>query len=338
MNKNLSNIFPVKSAITLWILTSLCFLPLAAGQTLELDSLRVLIRSLQNDMEKKETLLSGLSEEFNSVNERIYKYKTEQNAGVNPFLNLRMQNALKTSHQFADSLDSINQQLRDSKSKLQQAFSEAIKLIEAKIQEHLTIAKQESQNRNLQKKQLNLIKKLENEKTDYTASLQTMEIDEKGWERIAIEAGDNLRRLKLKAALLEDFLNNLNQSIRTLESEREKNRGDRKTYTQLLDFYKELDESLDDDQDIFDRNRLEELRDKISNLDTEYARLKRQMSVLSRDVSVLKAKIELFYSAITEKETLKGRWDKISLPFYFVKLWFLNNEKEKNVQGCYPIS
>jgi len=338
LNKNLSKIFPVKSTIALWILTSLCFLPLTAGQTLELDSLRVLIRSLQQDLLKKETLLSELSEEFNRVNEQIYKYKTEQNASVNPFLSLRMQNALKTSHQFADSLDSINQQLRESKSKLQHAFSVAIQQIEAKIQEHLTIAKQESQNRNLQKKQLNLIKKLETEKTDYTASLQTMEIDEKGWERIAIEAGDNLRRLKLKAALLEDFLNNLNQSIRTLESEREKNRGDRKTYTQLLDFYKELDESLDDDQDIFDRNRLEELRDKISNLDTEYARLKRQMSVLSRDVSILKAKIELFYSAITEKEGLKGRWDKINLPFYFGKMWFLNNEKEKNVQGCYPIS
>jgi DNA repair exonuclease SbcCD ATPase subunit len=290
---------------TIWgILNLSCFFSIAAVQGSELDSLKILIRSLQSEIEQKQAVIARLSEEFTSMNVKIYEYKAEQNNGVNPFSHLRMQNALKTSHQLADSLDSINKQLRESKSKLQQVYSTAIQKIEEKIQHELSLAKDNSQNRSQQKKQLNDIRKLENEKADYAARLQTLKVDEGGWEKIEIEPEDNRRRLKLKAALLEDFLRNLTQSVRSLESELEKNRSDRKTYMELRDFYKELAESLDDDQDIFDRNRVEELRDKLEALDREFGRLKQQMNVLNRDITILKAKIELFNSAITEKESL----------------------------------
>jgi len=182
------------------------------------------------------------------------------------------------------------------------AYSAAIEHIERKIQGELTEVKRESRNRNEQKKRLNLIKHLEQEKAEYAGNLQKMQVDEKGWKKITIEAGDTLRRLKLKAALLEDFETNLKQSIQTLESGSRKNRDDKKTYAELLDFYKELDESLDDDQDIFDKSRIEELRDKIENSDTEFAELKQQMKTLNRDIAILKAKIEHFKSAISEKE------------------------------------
>jgi len=294
-----------KSAIAIFgILNLICFLPIAAVQASELDSLRVFIRSLQSEIEQKQAVITQLSKEFNSINEKIYEYKADQNSGANPFSNLRMQNALKTSHELADSIDSINKQLRESKSKLQNACSAAIQQIELEIQHELEFIKLSPLDKRQRKNRLALVKNLENEKADYAARLQTIKVDEKGWEKIIIQPEDNLRRLQLKAALLEDFLSNLNQSVRFLESEIEKNRGDKKTYTELLDFYKELDESLDDDQDIFDRNRIEELRYKIEGLDGEFGRLKQQMSVLNRDITILKAVSERFKTAITEKEAL----------------------------------
>ena len=290
-----------RSLVVFTTLIIFCLLLSVSVQASDLDSLRVLIRSFQNKIEQKESFITQLSQEFNTINAKIYEYKTVQTSGVASFSG-RLRNALKASHQLADTLDFVTRQIREDKSKLQNAYSAAIEHIERKIQGELTEVKRESRNRNEQKKRLNLIKHLEQEKAEYAGNLQKMQVDEKGWKKITIEAGDTLRRLKLKAALLEDFEKNLKQSIQTLESGSRKNRDDKKTYAELLDFYKELDESLDDDQDIFDKSRIEELRDKIENSDTEFAELKQQMKTLNRDIAILKAKIEHFKSAISEKE------------------------------------
>ena len=301
--KNCYDICLIKSFLVIFIITNLvCLFPSVSVQASHLDSLRVLIRSLQSEIEQKQAVITQLSKEFNTINVRIYKYKAEQNIGVNPFSRLRMQNALKTSHQLADSLESTGRKLRVSTSRLQDAYSAAIQQIEIEIQQELSLMKSNLQDKHQRKNRLTLIRNLENEKVDYAARLQTMKVDEKGWEKILIQSEDTLRRLKLKAALLEDFLTNLRQSYNSLERDINKNLNDQSTYGELLDFYKELDESFDDDQDIFDRNRIEELQDKIENLDGEYGRLKNRMSILGRDILVLRAKIERFRTAINAKE------------------------------------
>lgn len=213
-----------------------------------------------------------------------------------------MQNALKTSHQLADSIDSTSRALREKKSRLQQAYAAAIQEIELEIQRQLRLVKLAPLDKRQRKIRLTLVKNLENEKAGYAARLQTMKIDEKGWEKILIEPGDRLRRLKLKTALLEDFLQNLNRSFNALKKDIQKKLSDRKTYEELLDFYKELDESLDDDQDIFDRNRIDELEDKLEDLDRENARLRHRVTALNQDITILNAKIERFKAAIRQKE------------------------------------
>lgn len=297
------DIYFFKRSPVLFTLILYCVFLSVSAQASDLDSLRVLIRSLQNKIEQKETVITQLSQEFNTINAKIYDYKAVQTSGAASF-SRRLRNALKASHQLADTLDFVNKQIREDKSKLQNVYSTAIEHIEQKIQNELTEAKRAFRKRNEQKKRLSRIKKLEHEKAEYAGSLQKMQIDEKGWEKIIIEAGDTLRRLKLKAALLEDFRTNLKQSIRTLESELKKNRGDKKTYTEILDFYKELDDSLDDDQDIFDRSRIEELHDKIENLDAEFTKLKRQKTILNRDVIILEAQVQSFKTVISNKEAL----------------------------------
>ncbi len=288
--------------VLFWIINLTGLSRTATMRTSELDSLRAVIHSLQSKIQQQQAILTRLSRDFNATNAKVYQYKSEQNGRVNLFARLRMQNALKTSHQLADSIDSISGALRENKSKLQQAYAAAIQKIELEIQRQLRLIKLVHLDKQKRKIYLALVKKLEKEKADYTARLQTMKIDEKGWEKILIEPEDTLRRLKLKTALLEDFLQNLIRSFNALKKDIQKNLNDRKTYEELLDFYKELDESLDDDQDIFDRNRIDELEDKLEDLDRENARLRLRIITLKQDITILNAKIERFKDAIREKK------------------------------------
>ena len=273
-----------------------------AIQSSDLDSLRSLIYSLQDEIEKRQANLENLSERFNEINLQVYEYKADQNKGVSPIARLRGQNALKASHHLADSLDSVNKSLRAKKSALQRACVTAIHEIDLQIQHELIWIKGNPKDKRQRKARLTLIKDMENEKANYAARVQTTQVDEKGWEKITIEPEDTLRRLNLKTTLLEDFLTNLRQSLRALGRELATNAGDMKTYTELRDFYKELDESLDDDQDIFDRDRIEELQDKLDNLDSENRTLGKKQIVLNTDMAILIAKIDRFKVAIAEKE------------------------------------
>lgn len=280
----------------------ICFFPLAGVYGSDLDSLRVVIRSLQTDIELNKAVVASLSTRFNAVNEKIYVYKTEQNAGTNPFSQLRMQDALKVSHLLADSLDSNTVKLRADALRLQHTLLIAQQQIDVEIQRQLDLAKQTPLNRSQQKEHIREIGKLEKEKAEYAAGLQTMNVEEEGWQKIVNQPQDTLRRLRLKLTLLQDFVVSLDQAIASAKEDIEKNRNDRKTYVNLLDFYKELDESLDD-QDIFDRNRIEEVRTKIENLDNEFVRLTQNATALNRDMTVLRAKVERFKLLIVERET-----------------------------------
>ena len=293
--KRCYNIDFFKELKTILVLVNIASLAVCVSvRATELDSLRVLIRSLQNDIEQKQTVMTRLSKEFNKANREIYKYKVDKRQGMNPFSRLQMQNALRISHQLADSVDATSQYLRKKRLRLQQVYKAAIGQIQIAIEQEMSHVKLNGHDKNRSKRQLDYISDLEEEMTVYSNRLQKMQIDEKGWEKIRIEPGESIRRLKLKLALLEDFRKNLEHYSTSLKTDNQKIQSERKTYLELLDFYTELEESLDDDQDIFDHNRLDELQEKIDNLDGESAKLKKQIAVLQQDISHIKVKIGRF--------------------------------------------
>jgi len=277
-----------------------CILPCPQAHATGLDSMRVVIRDLQNEIDAFQTVIDGLSDQFNDINHRIYEYKAGGQAG-NIFSRNRMQNALKTSHLFADSLDALNGRLRDRNQRLQQAYSAAIRQIDLLIQGDLALVKTSPSLLAGSKKKLAEIKDLEREKSEYARRLQTLEVDEQGWKNIGIEEDDTVRRLRRKSALLEDFLRNAQRVLGYLDADILKRESDRKTYSELLDFYREMGESLDDDQDIFDRTRLEEIADKIENLDNETANIRERRRAVVADVVEIEAKLERFRQAIEEQ-------------------------------------
>jgi len=293
--KRCYNIDFFKELKTILVLVNIASLAVCVSvRATELDSLRVLIRSLQNDIEQKQTVMTRLSKEFNKANREIYKYKVDKRQGMNPFSRLQMQNALRISHQLADSVDATSQYLRKQRLRLQQVYKAAIGQIQIAIEQEMSHVKLNGHDKNRSKRQLDYISDLEEEMTVYSNRLEKMQIDEKGWEKIRIEPGESIRRLKLKLALLEDFRKNLEHYSTSLKTDNQKIQSERKTYLELLDFYTELEESLDDDQDIFDHNRLDELQEKIDNLDGESAKLKKQIAVLQQDISHIKVKIGRF--------------------------------------------
>lgn len=265
----------------------------ALGQTPALDSLRATILSLQKGVARQDSTIASLSGGFKEVNDRIFRYKSALNDG-NPLQQIRLQEALKTSHELADRLEAAEKQRRETQRQLHAAYAAMAPLIDTAIRSLIRRS-------GSHKDELALIRKLEKEKAVYAARLRTAPAEEKDWEKIEIEPEDTPQRVKLKTALLEDYWRKLQDTRRAAQNELEKRKNERKTYVEMQDFYRDLEQSIDDDRELIDSNRLDELRDKIESLTNAIKEISNQAENLSLDIDVLKAKIEHFKKAAGER-------------------------------------
>jgi hypothetical protein len=264
----------------------------ALGQTPALDSLRATILSLQTGMAQQDSIIASLSGGFKEVNDRIFSYKSADGDG-NPLQQLRLQDALKTSHELADHLEAAEKQRLEAQRQLRAAYAAMGPLIDTEIRNLIRRS-------GSHKDELALIQKLEQEKAVYAARLRTAPAEEKDWEKIKLAPEDTPQRVKLKTALLEDYRRKLVERRSAAQNELEKRKSERTTYIELQDFYRDLEQSIDDDRELIDSSRPDELRDKIESLADTIKEISNQVENLSLDIDVIKAKIEDFKKAAGE--------------------------------------
>jgi len=145
---------------------------------------------------------------------------------------------------------------------------------------------------------MQFIQKLGKEKLSYLNLLQSIQISKEEWQSLEIEPGDTPQRIEMKIAILNDKLNKLERSISQEEEKLEELKKDRKVHEEMLDFYIELSRSVEDEQDIFDRNRIDEVKDHLENLSIKIREMENRIIEMKVNEVNLKKKIEKFKVAL----------------------------------------
>ncbi len=253
-----------------------------------LDSLREEIQNCQDSLLVLEKNKSQKLQNFKRVNDQIYKLKQEPNQ---PLLQFRLQNALKSSREIADFISELDRHSQKNKTRLQIMYHEIIKQIDDEIQKRMN--EKSSPNRI----EMSGIQKLRKEKLFYMNMLQTLHIDEQEWLEIKIDPDDTPERIRMKTMILKDKLAKLERYIAQENEKLVEFKKEQKVQNEMLNFYQELSRSVEDEQEIFDRNRIEEVKDNLENIATKVREL--EIEILNMKVSSvnLKEKIKQFEAA-----------------------------------------
>ena len=264
--------------------------------TNKLDSLRLTIQAAQDSLTQLQSTQSQMQREFQQINAQIYRYKQDKGSG-NPIKNYRLQNALKTSRSMADQLEKNTSQIKSLENELQHLYRMAIQQIDRKIQNNLA----NSKNAFVQTKRPSLrfetIQKLEKEKADYYNRLKTINVIDEDWKNLRLEPDDTPQRIQMKTAILQDKLANSELIIQQQKVRLQELEKDRKVYQEMLGFYTDLKLAVDDEQEFFDRNRVEELQDQIDGIDKKIKELRQEIYETTANADTLKNKVKIFQNA-----------------------------------------
>jgi len=272
---------------------------LADSSNSSLDSLRVSIQALQDSLQNLQTVKDQHLQEFKRINEQIYQWKKESENRTQPLLQLRLQNALKSSREIADRIAELDRRSQTMKTLLQKFYQEMISAIDLEVQKRM------DQNAPPNRANLEVIQKLGKEKLSYLNLLQSIQISKEEWQSLELEPGETPQRIAMKIAILNDKLNKLERSIKQEEQKLEELKKDRKVHEEMLGFYVELSRSVEDEQEIFDRSRLDEVKDHLENLLIKMKELENHIVEMKVSEVNLKEKIIRF----------KAASEKVSEPF-----------------------
>ncbi len=259
----------------------------------EISELKQQISTLQDSMESVQKQTDSIEVAFNAVNKNIYRYQKDLEANNNPLIRLRLDGALRSARDIGDRLERLNQIRRAFKQRLNVLYAEAISAIDKEI-ELLTAENHDSQSAKFQRKNFERIASLEAEKSAFHQLLSKKPVQVADWRLLKIEENDSPRRIRLKKSILEDQLRKLLQQIDDHDIRQKAIAKDQKLYQEMLEFYTELNQGIDDEQEFFDRNRLDELNDRLDVLGNEMKTLDEKIALLDRDVELLREKLGNF--------------------------------------------
>ncbi len=283
------------------ILVILLFASIANGsdlsrkrEVIDVDSLRTVIRIKQDSLSQLKSMQLHRQDEFQSINAKIYRYK--ENKGSNPLKDYRLQNELKKSRKMADQIEKNKIQINSLENELQHLYQVAIKQIDRKIQNNLANSKN-ALNQTKKPSDFETIQNLEKEKADYYNRLKAINDVDEDWKKLRIEPGDTRQRIQMKTAILQDKLANIELVIQQRKQRLQELDKDRQVYQEMMGFYVDLKLAVDEEQEFFDRNRVDELQDQIDSIDKKRKELRQEIHKMSANADTLKNKVVIFKNA-----------------------------------------
>ncbi|NOY60164.1 MAG: hypothetical protein GXO75_14715, partial [Calditrichaeota bacterium] len=199
-------------------------------------------------------------------------------------------------------LEKQERQINTLEQRLQFLYQTAVQEIDREIQKYLLVKKKAVIKKKSSSLGFETIQKLEKEKADYYNRLKTIKVIDEEWKNLHVEAGDTPKRIQMKMAILQDKLASLERTIRQQKARLEELKKDRKVYQEMLSFYTDLKLAIDDEQEFFDRNRVDELQDRVDGIDTKIRELEQHINEMGADADTLKNKIEIFRNATENKK------------------------------------
>ncbi|KAA3657327.1 MAG: hypothetical protein DWQ10_13550 [Calditrichaeota bacterium] len=262
----------------------------------ETDSLRKAIHILQAKLDSLNLSRSARMNEFGVVNSQINDLKLNLSKNQQPLLEFRLKAAMKNSRELADNIAGIDRKINETKSMLQNCFNTAISALDDEIQ-HLL---QQGESSQLKSKKLGRVQYLSREKSNYLEQLNSIKINVSEWQNIKPEPGDSEQRMRMKLDILEDKAAKLERAILQRDGRLQEHQKDYKMQKELLSFYLDLSRTVEEEEGIIDRNRIDEINDHAASLAKRIEGLAAELAENRLNLVHLQAKIEQFRTKIVE--------------------------------------
>ncbi|KAA3610619.1 MAG: hypothetical protein DWQ05_21620 [Calditrichaeota bacterium] len=282
-------------AFSAWFVLAQCVFGNPVNKSL--DSLRIAIVRQQASLDSVQQVRSTQMLKFSEVNGQINEYKIELGKQRQPLLEFRLNAALKKSRELADKISILDARVNQIKVNLQELYKQMIATLDTEIRSLLSSSNSKTPNQAA----LNSSQRLSKEKSGYFSRLNSIKINVSEWQNITIEANDSPQRIMMKTTLLKDKAARLERVILQDEERLRELEKDKKMQNEMLVFYLDLSRTLEDEQGIFDRDRLEELKDQSENFAREIQIIKSQISENKLNSVNLYEKISRFTQAWKKK-------------------------------------
>ncbi|MHB1687063.1 MAG: hypothetical protein ACYCVH_06800 [Ignavibacteriaceae bacterium] len=264
---------------------------IAIGQISTIDSLRTSISRDENNLSKLKLQKENIYKIFNQINNKIYKIKL--NNSDDPISRIELNKYLKVSNLYANSLDSLNSLINSSLSLLNIKYNNLITKLNGMILNEQEKFKKET---NAQKK-INIfetIQKLDKERQKYLDSINKSSTKMDLSIPLNIEPNDSFERIKLKIDIINDRIHYTDEERRTLLNRQNELKSELSIYQDMLDFMADLRLNIDEEQDFYDRDRVNQLHYHVREIKKELSEVEIRLKTIDVEKSRFLEKLKIF--------------------------------------------
>lgn len=263
------------------------------AQIQPIDSLRGAITTKEDSLKQLDKTHKRIKQSFDVLNAEIFRQKKELETSSSPLVRLRLSGNLKASASLAAKLEKLQKQTQRLRRKLQNAYRRIIAIIDNTVKQNMQDVYNQ-QNSRLQITVLNLIDLLEKEKKSWQGKLAKAPPAEPQKPLLEIEAGDNIERLRLKTQLLQDRIRQTNVDLKTLNMRRAELQSDLQIYEEMLSFMDNLQQNIDPEQEYFDQERSDQLKDDTRNTKLKISGIDERLNQLTGQKKKLEDQLKQF--------------------------------------------
>lgn len=270
------------------------------AQTQTIDSLRSIITVKEDSLARLNEKEKRIMHSFDILNTEIFRQKKEMETSSNPLVRLRLNGDLKESESIATELEKLQKQKLHIRRKLQSHYLRIIAVADSIVKQKIQTVRNQQISR-AQVLSLNLIHLLENEKKVWQKKLTESTPFESEWPLLEIETGDNIERLQLKIQLAQDRILQTHSDLKKIVKRRAELHSDLQIYEEMLSFMDNLQQSIDPEQEYFDQERIDHIKDDVRNIKLKISEIDERLLNLKEDEKKLVEKLQHFKNYLENK-------------------------------------
>lgn len=263
------------------------------AQSQLLDSLRSIIRVKEDSLAQAVEFHKRIVQTFDAVNEKIYKQKKELVNSSNPILQLRLNGNLKESARIAGRMDELQEKIRRLRKGLRKDYRTVITVADSIINNNMQILDKANDD-SIRIATLNRISKIEMEKKVWQKKLSELSPAVPMMPSLEIEPDDNIERLLLKIKILHDRIKHARGEIEKLNKSSRELNSDLQIYREMVSFMDNLQQNIDPEQEYFDQERSDQLKEEVRNIELRISRINEQKKQLLDEKTKLTEKLKQF--------------------------------------------
>lgn len=231
-----------------------------------LDSLRASIATDENTLINLKSQKETISKLFKSINDKIYEIKLKKTSNL--LNNIKLNQYLKESNLYADSIDTINSLVNSILLSLNNKYNSVI----TRLNEMILTEQEKFKKETIAQKKIDIFNNIQDMEKEKQKFLDKLNIDTTRINietPVEIEAGDSFESVKLKIDILYDRVHYIDKERNRLSENQNELKSEMLIYQDMVDFLAELRLNVDEEQDFYDRDRVNQLRYQIREIKSE---------------------------------------------------------------------